>query len=667
VIVARTGRRSAAALVVVLTLVAALGAGTLAAVPVPAAGQDEPPVDVGAEPAPQPPLDPSAPTLSFEQLGLGPSLGLGGRSARREVVIPVPAGMAATSLTAVIRTSSATSGGSLEVRADDVPLAAVDLDGATPAGVPLSVPLDGVPVEDGVVLVELVTQLDGVDDERCAALLTPPEAFLVDGVIAYAGTEQPVASVSRFLPPVLTQVDLVLPSVYSSQQAEAALRLAANVALQYGTQEPAVDVHVGEVPGRVPSPFRRTIELVQGEAGVAVTTTAAGTVLTVSGDGASLAQQVDLLTSQLDRLAVASSAAVMLSQPVDQELVRGRRTVAALGFGNLQGTGVGRVELAVPFSQAALGGPTSSIVAHLLGTTTPVPDGASASLSVVFNDVILSSQALDASGAFDVRTELPDGLLRRDNDVVLRVDYTPPGGLCDPGAQQMTVQLDPSSLISGSPGTSLPDGFERFPQAFLPTFTVALGTLDGASLSVATDLVVALQRTSARLLRPEVHPWAAAVSSPAPTLFVGQENVDFDAALQPPLQLLAGREVQATTEPLQVQLGGEVAAVEAFSVGSRDVLLATWQGQQDLLVDLAGWVADPEGWRGLLGDAVVLGAVGEPEQLSLRTPAPGTTVAAAGDGGGLPWTAVAVGALALLVVVLAVAVWRLRRRPAKNG
>ena len=63
-----------------------------------------------------------------------------------------------------------------------------------------------------------------------------------------------------------------------------------------------------------------------------------------------------------------------------------------------------------------------------------------------------------------MKVDLPDRLLQRDNDLIVQVDYTPVNGLCDPGAQQMTVQLDPSSLISGAEGSSLPPGFDRLPR-----------------------------------------------------------------------------------------------------------------------------------------------------------------------------------------------------------
>lgn len=680
----RTSRRGPLPRLAALAVVAgALATGLTATAAVPGVGAQgaEPatsdPAEVAVEaaaPANPVPSVPATMTLTSAQLGLGPEVSLMGVSTTKVLDVAVPEGLRPERLIATARTTAATGGGRLEARVGGVVVAVVDLAaGATPAGVTLDAPLGAAVVTGRSVTVELVARLDGLHQDTCSALLESPSVVLAPVQVAYTGQPAAPATISDFLPAVLTELDIVVPEPPTAQQVQAALRLGADVALLYGGQQPTVSVRGASQAAAAltpASPVRRTIVVAAGPASMSLGGAPGDPVLTVTGDEATLPQQVDLLTSQLARLPVAATAAVAQAPPVDQQLQQGRRTLASMGLGNLQGQALGRLDLAIPFSQSDLGGPSRAVVAHLSGTTTPIPDGGYASLSVLLNDVVIATQPLERSGAYSLRVALPDDQLRRDDRLVLRTEYVPAGGLCGAGRQPITVQVDPASRLEAQDGTSLPPGFTRFPQALLPNFGVALASLDLPSTQVATDLVVSMQRASSRLLRPDVRPWSAAITTNQPTLFVGQENAELDAALRPPVTLTGGRGVEATADRAQVQIGGSMAALEAFAVGGRDVMLATWQGDPsllNLLVDRTA--AGPGGWRSLEGDVIVQGAQGPPAPLSVRTTStaagPVATATATPESRSSMVRLAVLGVLALLVLVVAWVLWRRRRRAAR--
>lgn len=625
-------------------------------------------------PEPEPPAPPTL-ELTSKQLGIGSTVRLTGTRAAQVLEIPAPQGLVAATLSATVRTTAFTAGGTMRVNMDGRALAVVELpSGNSTTTVPLVVTLPAPALPGTPTVIEIVVEMASTSTDVCAVLFDPPAVDLDNIVVTYTGEATSPTSIAGFLPPVLTRLDVVVADQPSLQQIEAALRIAADVTFRFGSQRPQINLLGASDPRSPGDPTTRAVVVAEGEPGIAVVNDPViGPLLRVTGDDLSLPQQMDILTGRLARLPVASSASVGDSAPINQELVQGFRSFAQLGAGTMRATGSGSFDLAVPFSQSTLGGSTRSLVAQISGASTPIPDGDTMSLAVVFNGAMISTTRLAGDGRVDVTVDLPDSLLRRDNDLILRASYTPQQGVCDPGAPPITLQIDPSSTLRGKAGSSLLEGFERFPQALLPTFLVGVSDQDLSTAAVAVDLVAALQVASAQLLRPQVVAWSEALIDTRPTMLVGTSNEALTTRLAPPLALGEGSPVQALANGSDVQLGGSIAALEAFTVGSREVLLATWQGEASLLGRLVDdTVMTEPGWRGLEGDVVVQGAQSPPMPLWIRSSAEDLTASPVGrDGNGTSRVAafavlisVGVGLVLMLLVLMWLRQHRRSRREA---
>lgn len=577
----------------------------------------------GLAPEPEPPTPPAL-ELTSRQLGIGSTVRLTGTRAARLVELPAPQGLVAATLSATVHTTAFTAGGTMRVNMDGRALAAIELpSGNSTTTVPLVVTLPSPALPGAPTVIEIVVEMASTSTDICAVLFDPPAVDLDNVLVTYTGEATSPTSIADFLPPVLTRLDVVIADQPSLQQIEAALRIAADVTFRFGSQRPQVNLLGASDPPSPGNPTTRAVVVAEGEPGIALENDpVTGPLLRVTGDDLSLSQQIDVLTGRLARLPVSSSASVGNSAPINKELVQGSRTFAQLGAETLRASGSGSFDLPVPFSQSTLGGSTRSLVAQISGASTPIADGDAVSLAVMFNGVMISTTQLAGDGSVDLTVDLPDSLLRRDNDLILRASYVPQRGVCDPGAPPITLQIDPSSTLRGNAGSSLLEGFERFPQALLPTFLVGVSDQDLGTAAVAVDLVAALQLASMQLLRPQVVAWSEALIDTRPTMLVGTSNEALTTGLAPPLALGDGRPVQALANGSDIQLGGSIAALQAFTVGSREVLLATWQDKASLLGRLVDdTVMTEPGWRGLEGDVVVQGTQGPPMPLWVRSSA----------------------------------------------
>lgn len=549
-------------------------------------------------------------TFPLVPLGVSEPIVLSGPSAEYAFSIPIPRGLRPLRLWARVRISPEAMGATLGLHQEDRTLWWGRLE------IPemrMAIPLEGIRVDRARVTLSWSFQApspvaDCAAPERIRAELDRLEVEL-------EGEPEPPSIVAAFWPPVLRALHIQVPDPLGPEEATAVLRLAALGARLAGGQPLTLTV---SPPGPIlPSddPWTRWVRIERGPSPRMALVPVEGSrtpILEIAGPVGSLEAAVTALSTYGEAMLapVVSSPTGTLTASSPSMV-----TLAALGFPQIQMSGSGMMEARIFFSQADLGGPVRSVRLRLAGRMTPIPSGGQAQLWVLLNGGLAYAEPL-AGGPFDRWIDLPDGLLRRDNLLVLRVAYTPPGGECRLGVHPIAVFIDGASYFQFQRGTHLPPGFERLPQGLLPRFIVGLDPLSPETLEAAADLVAALQRTTRTPLVPQVRPWAEALSAPDPVLLVTLDP-DRAASLHPPLDPRPFRVVDIDgREVFRMEIDRDFAALEAFTAGGREVLLLTRHGGHPDLRGIAEMLDPRLGWYGLSGD-VWIWAEGEPP-ISLR-------------------------------------------------
>ncbi len=332
--------------------------------------------------------------------------------------------------------------------------------------------------------------------------------------------------------------------------------------------------------------------------------------------------------------------------------------------------GLGRLTYVLALRQDVFGGPVQSAAVHLEGVHTPVPTNASATTSILWNDQLVSSSLMEGGDIYSVDVSVPPSLMRRDNFLTVRVDAVSRTGSCESGQITQSFQLDidgNASTITGTPGQSLAPGFGRFPQTLGNNLRVAFGSraLTPSMVESAADLVIALQRASTTPMTVSCEDFDTFISASYPGVVVGATPDDANA-LKAPLRFEPWRTVTLDLTEFTVTVDGEFAALEAFDIDGRDVVLLGGTDpaaeseslQRSLAEEAANGVF---GWFGLNGTLLIAqpGAEFLPLQTGELVPQ-STTLAESRQ---LPlWWLIAIGVVLLIIIARMVTLWRRRRR-----
>jgi len=174
--------------------------------------------------------------------------------------------------------------------------------------------------------------------------------------------------------------------------------------------------------------------------------------------------------------------------------------------------------------------------------------------------------------------------------------------VCSFGALPFVVTVDPDGSFFTLEKGLATEGFDALPQAFLPEFGVYLEKNHAYLLELAARLTYALQKTTARTLRPQL----LAKPEPTPLLAIGGE--DLAETLQAPLRGpgLVLTDLSGKTW-LKVEANSPYASLQAFPKDGRYVLLLSYaNGGQNLMAPLVEKILEPEGWFGLHGDTALI-------------------------------------------------------------
>ncbi|WP_432244990.1 hypothetical protein ACRB8A_14930 [Arthrobacter sp. G.S.26] len=605
-----------------------------------------------AQPAPAPATGGSAAQQAATRAAgnLGSVSSFPGQAAQL-LTIPVLAGLQPTRVTGTIEAPSQTAG-TIRVTARGRVL----LEAPAAAALALDAPLTPADVSGN----EVVLGLEYLPAVRDVCTAAGSGATLSNVALATAGTETLPTTVAGFLAPSVPAVFIPVPADPASDVSAAILSASAAMTHRYPnaavTVLPAADLAAAAADA--PSGSRIiTISAGTGAAGTTLTTEAGRPALAISGSGEELRTAAQALASP--QAALADSGTVTGMTAAAPAAAGPEQTLADLGATGIRLAGYGTQEAYLGISQSQFGGPVSAWTAQIRGTHTAIPTGGQASLSVYWNDYLLSSQTLDGD-TFDITAAVPAGQIQARNGLRLRLTALPAGGDCSGPAGLLPMELTvdtTGSKLTGERGHSVKPGFARFPQVLGGSLPVAFD--DGASPQEntvnAAALTAALQRDSATLLDISLTDPTALLDSSNSGLLVGATAATAEKAAAP-LRLAEFRSVAARDIEFGVGTSAPYGVLEAFEHNGRNLLLlggwapgAAQSGTPTgtLQAGLASFVQQQDGgWSALSRNLLVTQTTGAPVLLETNAVTPQAEV----TDGYRPlalWIAAAAGILAL--------------------
>lgn len=550
---------------------------------------------------------------------------LKGQIATSEVFVPVPRGLQPLMMTATVTVSPDVGGGYLEVRQADDTLATFVIDRRKHLrGEAITIPLVDTTVTRDMLALTFYARIRTADN-ACESAVIGTRVTLERSVVTFGGAADAPTSIGDFLPPVLDHLSIWIPPAPTEAEAGAALRIATAAVARYAGQNARVALYGGtRLPAAQDTPFSRVIVVRRnGSAGARLIRSGRGPVLTFSGPADVLDRTSRTFAGGMSPLAIGTELqALMIDE--DAPFTGDRYTFEALGFRQLQATGVGRIEIPMAFSQYGLGGSVRGLTFRLSGAHTPVASGAHATLGVLVNGVLVRAVELTHTGRFDATLEIPSHLIQRDNSAAIRVDYAPDDGVCILGIHPFTIQISPRSTIDVSRGEGVNEGFLRYPQALGGGFDVAFDRLTLTHTRIALDLLTSLQKLAGSPLQPTVTSWRRAREGKRTAVLITSDPAKA-RGLDPPLDPDPFRVVDAGGRVvLSAKSDAPFAVLEAFRARNRDILLLAAKRGLPLMQDLAAGLREEGGgsgggWFGLTGDVLVQPELGSPVNMNLRS------------------------------------------------
>jgi hypothetical protein len=529
---------------------------------------------------------------------------LRGHLAEHRFETAVPPATVPDELRARVETGASFTSGLLSVEDETVVLATVSIEPGTRS---LTVPLSRAAVREGRATFTIRLVLAPPSPPCGAGTATCVD---LDGItVSFRKVERPGAATADAWPSGLRMIEIYVPPAPSLAEAAAALMVSAFSARVASGRDVAVTVRplesIAASPPAPSTPFSRVVVVTSDESAQA--RLLAAPVATVGDNWPAVVLKVP--AHGVGRPVDVGSANVLPAAPKmsDHDPVPAtngaesrRWTLAQLALPPFQIRGPEQTDGEVTFSQADLGGPVSALTLHLSGTYSPTPPAPGARLMVLVNGRLVRSFGLDGSGRFLVSSAVPRAVLERDNTLTLRV--SPGTARDDLGGGRFQLVVDGESSMVVERGQTLRPGFDRFPQALLPGFLVSFDQITPETLEAAGRLISAMQRTTRTPLRLEVVSWQDALASTKPWLAVAAGAVN-SQSLGAPLDLAPFRLMDHDhRELIRVDGNTRLAALEAFALGVRDILLLTHRGRPHGLVSLAHDVQVQGGWYGLSGN-----------------------------------------------------------------
>lgn len=605
----------------------------------------------------------TAPVLSLESLGFGRSLSFYGLQADTTLTLPVPAGLVPAALNGFVDAPPNLLSGVVTVIQEDRTIARVPLPSADRA--PISIPLTGVRVVDNSATIRLHVNLTPPQDD---CIFDPANPLRLSDVgLVFAGAEAPPTTVGEFLPPVLQQLTVFIPSAPTPVESDSAIKLTALIAAHYGRQQTRITLRTldgSTVPPAAAAAFERQIVIREGrDAGVALQPGPGFPSLLITGPAGAISNQIRLMTSKLWTLALSSKAVAGPLVPVAQ-LVPDLTTIRDLGQPGVNATALTNPRVVIPLDQTRIGRAVRNMRVHLQGSYTPLPSNLGGQVTVGVGGNNLVRWATDNTGTIDRWIDIPDRLLTRFTDLDVAVEATGNTGRCGE-YQPITLTIDGATEVQSElADPPVPLGFQSLPQALMPRVLVGMkGNNAFADTARAVEIVAGLQRLSARPLDLEVVPFPQALAAAQPAVLISADGWDSKDLTLPvaagaagPITVAAsdgaGNPATLTLDPAQ-----RFGSLQTLYHGGRALLIATSNGDAAQLDSLLSWLRrDNRNWSALDGMALVAmpghdPVLVKPDPQQAPAPSPGVPAWALWLGGGV-----------VAAVALAVGLALVRRR-----
>ena len=537
--------------------------------------------------------------ISLDQAGITMPIRLVGNQASTSLDIPVNPTLKAQSLTLQVVPSPNLPFGKLWASSNGVVIATLKLLENSSIW---TIPLNNLVSKNRFIPLTLHMVLQSTN--ICEAMAGNWLQFGPSGTIQYTESGSPeTLPISDFFPPILNKIQILFPNTaLSAPQAQAVLNLGAYLGRQYRlAAPPRMEFLTGPLPKQT-DPWERLIWM-GGEKTSVSNLPAGGYVL-------SLGPSPDQTTQALFEVPFGIEAAVATqitnwqSKIIEPYEVGAKRvTLASLGYGTEQVTGLGQMKINYEFAQADLGGMVQNLALRLKGHYTPLPQNASGNIQIRFNDVLVFSQELK-NDTYHIRTKIDNDLLTRNNKLQIVFSYSPTGDSCSEGALPLTANVDSHSFIEYDFGNILPKGFDLFPTRFANDFFVTFDYLDQENLMQAAHIIENLQTTTRRSLYPRF-----TTEFRVPYLYIGAKS--------PP-------DAMISTHPVKIKNDSGIVLLqflpdEPFAVlesNSQRLILAGPSHLRNALLEKT--ILTKNGWYNLIGDAVLMGTTQIPSNIDVH-------------------------------------------------
>jgi hypothetical protein len=550
--------------------------------------------------------------LPLQSIGYRDGVTLLGSTDEVTLTIPVNSGLAPATLALNVIPTPGMPAATLVLQQRDRILAQRALTDTTTL---LTLPLGDALVVDGKASVTLALTIPGRD--VCEAQRYYRTVFTGASAVGFSGTPSAPATISGFFEPWLESVTFYLADQPSLDAAQAALDASAFVARRYrgmATRFEIKPLPPAGTPIPEPGPYQRALTWsATGATEIMRSDSTRGTMLAlaarrdarqlftlVDGDAVVAANGFRGTTVSLDRnTPVGGPGSVTL-----HELGQSSRTIE----------GSALLVSAIPFALADLGGNTLPSSFRLVAQHSVLPPDGDGSVRIHLNGSLIQSRALDGS-ALDITIPLPAHLLQRDNMLEVRFQVMLGEGACRLGGAVFTATIDERSTLVTDRGTPIAPGFNRFPSAFVPAFSVLLEPRDRFRVELAATTIGAMQQTTRTPLAPALARDAAAAVGPL--LAIGTSNLA--DVLTAPIHS-AGFRLRDKDGRIWDEFTPDAsyATMQGWTADGRDILLLHHTGDNGLpLLQLLDETLAPYGWFGTRGDVVIRGLAGPSRPLTL--------------------------------------------------